>query len=62
MAVGWDGCWFELILLFILNSSPQVKASIVLTDLNIRLKLLVKLVASNLSMWAEACPFDTCHT
>ena len=62
MAGGWDGCWFEFIVLFLLNSSPQVKASIVLTDLNIRLKLFVKLVASNLSMWAEARPFDTCHT
>ena len=29
--------------------------------LNINLELLIKLVASNLSMWAEGHPYDTWH-
>ena len=45
----------------LLISSSQVKTLMILTYLNINSELLIKLVASNLSMCAERHPSDTCH-
>ena len=40
----------------LLNSSPQVKALLILTYLNTSPELLIKLVVSNLSVWEERYP------
>ena len=43
------------------NFSLQVKTFMILIYLNVISKLMVRLVVSNLSMWAEAHPEDTFH-
>lgn len=40
---------------------PQVKTFMTLIYLNIKPELLSIMVASNLGIWAEVHPYDTCH-